>query len=65
MDMWEPYVQAIRAHVPDAESKIVFDRKCAAAHLRSYGASSVMCRVTAGSLSWTAFPVFARHITTA
>ena len=32
---------------------------------QSYGASSVMCRVTAGSLSWTAFPVFARHITTA
>src|SRR5438876_533441 len=23
LDMWEPYVQAIRAHVPDAESKIV------------------------------------------
>jgi transposase len=26
MDMWEPYVQATRAHVPDAEAKIVFDR---------------------------------------
>jgi transposase len=26
MDMWEPYLQAIRTHVPDAASKIVFDR---------------------------------------
>jgi transposase len=26
LDMWEPYIQAIRAHVPDAETKIVFDR---------------------------------------
>ena len=26
MDMWEPYVQAIWTHVPDAGSKIVFDR---------------------------------------
>jgi len=26
MDMWEPYIQATRAQVPDAEEKIVFDR---------------------------------------
>lgn len=26
MDMWEPYRKAIRAHVPDADAKIVFDR---------------------------------------
>ena len=26
LDMWEPYVQAIRAHVPGAETKMVFDR---------------------------------------
>jgi len=26
MDMWEPYVQATRAWVPEAEKKIVFDR---------------------------------------
>jgi transposase len=26
MDMWEPYVQATLAHVPDARRKIVFDR---------------------------------------
>jgi transposase len=25
MDMWEPYVQSVRAHVPQAERKIVFD----------------------------------------
>ena len=26
MDMWEPYIQATRARVPDAAAKIVFDR---------------------------------------
>ncbi|MBH0188720.1 MAG: ISL3 family transposase [Nitrospira sp.] len=26
MDMWEPYIQATRAQVPDATDKIVFDR---------------------------------------
>jgi transposase len=26
MDMWDPYIAATRAHVPDADSKIVFDR---------------------------------------
>ena len=26
MDMWEPYIQATRAQVPDADTKIVFDR---------------------------------------
>jgi transposase len=26
MDMWEPYVQSTLTHVPDARSKIVFDR---------------------------------------
>jgi transposase len=26
MDMWEPYVNATKDHVPDAASKIVFDR---------------------------------------
>jgi transposase len=26
MDMWEPYVNSVRAHVPDAHNKIVFDR---------------------------------------
>src|SRR5437667_4898093 len=62
MDMWEPYVQAIRAHVPDAESKIVFDRKCAAAHLRSYGASSVMCRAAPVAAQHWGFRAGARHI---
>ena len=33
MDMWEPYVQATRAQVPDAEAKIVFDRFHCAEHL--------------------------------
>jgi hypothetical protein len=26
LDMWEPYIQALRAHVPEAETKIVYDR---------------------------------------
>ena len=26
MDMWDPYINATRAHVPQAEKKIVFDR---------------------------------------
>jgi transposase len=26
MDMWDPYIAATKAHVPDAETKIVFDR---------------------------------------
>ena len=26
MDMWDPYIAATRAHVPEAERKIVFDR---------------------------------------
>lgn len=33
MDMWEPYVQATRAQVPDADAKIVFDRFHCAKHL--------------------------------
>jgi transposase len=33
MDMWEPYVQATRAHVPGADGKIVFDRFHCAKHL--------------------------------
>ena len=26
LDMWEPYIQSIRAHVPGADTKMVFDR---------------------------------------
>ena len=26
MDMWEPYRKTVRAHVPDADAKIVFDK---------------------------------------
>ena len=26
MDMWEPYVQSTRAHLPEADAKIVFDK---------------------------------------
>ena len=26
MDMWQPYINSTRAHVPEADSKIVFDR---------------------------------------
>ena len=33
MDMWAPYIAATRAHVPDAEAKIVFDKFHIAKHL--------------------------------
>jgi transposase len=33
MDMWEPYVAATRAFVPDADEKIVFDRYHATTHV--------------------------------
>ena len=33
MDMWEPYVQSTRAHLPDADRKIVFDKFHVVKHL--------------------------------
>lgn len=33
MDMWEPYIQSTRAHLDDAEGKIVFDKFHIAKHL--------------------------------
>ncbi len=33
MDMWAPYITATRAHVPDADRKIVFDKFHVAKHL--------------------------------
>lgn len=33
MDMWDPYVAATRAYVPDADAKIVFDRYHATTHV--------------------------------
>ena len=33
MDMWAPYVAAVREHVPDAEDKIAFDRFHVAKHI--------------------------------
>ena len=33
MDMWDPYVDSVRAHVPDADRKIVFDKFHVAQHL--------------------------------
>ncbi len=33
MDMWEPYIGSVRSAVPDAESKIVFDKFHVAMHL--------------------------------
>jgi len=33
MDMWAPYIGATRAHVPDADAKIVFDKFHIAKHL--------------------------------
>ena len=33
MDMWEPYIQSTRAHLPGADEKIVFDKFHVAQHL--------------------------------
>jgi len=33
LDMWEPYVQSIRAHLPAAEEKMVFDKFHVSKHL--------------------------------
>ena len=33
MDMWEPYVQSTRAHLPEADAKIVFDKFHVVKHL--------------------------------
>ncbi|MGH9182731.1 MAG: ISL3 family transposase [Acidimicrobiales bacterium] len=33
MDMWEPYANSVRAHLEDADSKIVFDRYHIMAHM--------------------------------
>jgi transposase len=33
MDMWEPYANSVRAHLDDAENKIVFDRYHIMAHM--------------------------------
>ena len=33
LDMWDPYVASVRAHVPEADSKIVFDKFHVAQHL--------------------------------
>lgn len=33
MDMWQPYIQATLAHIPDAAGKIVFDRFHVMAHV--------------------------------
>jgi transposase len=54
MDMWEPYIGTTRE--PDGETKIVFDRECAAAHsssytMRQWGAQWVMLLVNACHMS--------------
>jgi transposase len=33
MDMWDPYVESVRAHLPDADQKIVYDKFHIAKHL--------------------------------
>ena len=33
MDMWEPYANSVRAHLPDPEEKIVFDRYHVMTHM--------------------------------
>ncbi len=33
MDMWEPYLESVRDHLPEADGKIVFDKFHVAQHL--------------------------------
>lgn len=33
MDMWDPYINSVRAHVPEADRKIVFGKFHIAKHL--------------------------------
>jgi transposase len=33
MDMWDPYLDSVRAHLPEADEKIVFDQFHVAKHL--------------------------------
>jgi transposase len=33
MDMWDPYIESVREHVPEADRKIVFDKFHIAKHL--------------------------------
>ena len=33
MDMWEPYIQSTRAHLAEADTKIVFDKFHVVKHL--------------------------------
>jgi transposase len=33
MDMWDPYINSVRNHLPDADKKIVFDKYHIASHL--------------------------------
>ncbi len=40
VDMWEPFVQSLRVHLPHA--RIVYAKECAAAHSLAYGESSEM-----------------------
>jgi len=35
MDMWEPYIQSTRVHLPAAEAKIVFDKFHVAKHVHT------------------------------
>src|SRR5579864_8141365 len=47
LDMWDPYVDSVREHLPEAEKKTVFDKECAAAHSLSYVESFGMCHAPA------------------
>jgi transposase len=33
MDMWDPYIESVREHLPEADGKIVFDKFHVAKHL--------------------------------
>jgi hypothetical protein len=42
MDMWDPYVNSVRAHLDDPDTKIVFDPLRGISHKRSYVGERIM-----------------------
>ena len=57
MDMWEPYINSTKEHLPEADEKIVFDKFHVAKHLGEGGRQSATRRRTSncarpGTIGW-------------
>jgi hypothetical protein len=58
MDMWEPYANSMRAHLDDADNKIVFDPLWRVLHNRSYVLQRIMGPSGTSSLAADGLAVF-------